>query len=265
MLTSFFGWIDHITSGNQIVAGAITLVLTGSVSYVCRSFPKQMALWVWKQCTTRIIMTNNNGTHEFYRFLRRISESANTTGTRTLSVDFVWSSLYSRQVPLFSVGLGGHFVWLKNRLIYVSRQRLDMDGGELIREQITITKLGRDHGWFREIMADFDPYIDKDVTERVPLFSVDSDMPSCWRFHSYLHKISLDELAIDAGLIRNLRDQISFFVQNEDFYRAAGIAHKLVVVMHGEPGTGKTSIIRALASEFKLNLASVNVMDLNDG
>lgn len=53
--------------------------------------------------------------------------------------------------------------------------------------------------------------------------------------------------------------------ETEELYRNFGIPYKYNILFHGVPGTGKTSLLFALASELKMNLAVLSfTKDMND-
>ncbi|MAL75140.1 MAG: hypothetical protein CMM62_09215 [Rhodospirillaceae bacterium] len=49
------------------------------------------------------------------------------------------------------------------------------------------------------------------------------------------------------------------FLENEDFYLRRGLPWRRGYLLHGPPGTGKTSLIRGIASELGLELAIVHL------
>ena len=62
----------------------------------------------------------------------------------------------------------------------------------------------------------------------------------------------------NAELKTELVDKISWFLANEAWYARRGLNYKLVILLHGMPGTGKSSLIQALASHFDRDLYCID-------
>lgn len=62
--------------------------------------------------------------------------------------------------------------------------------------------------------------------------------------------------------VRNIEKRISFFLKNKSWYDSRGIPYQLGLMMSGAPGTGKTSIIRAIANMTKRHIINVNFSNI---
>jgi chaperone BCS1 len=54
-------------------------------------------------------------------------------------------------------------------------------------------------------------------------------------------------------------------VKSKKWYTDRGIPYKRGYLLYGPPGNGKTSLCKALASEFNIDILILNLADLNDG
>jgi len=69
---------------------------------------------------------------------------------------------------------------------------------------------------------------------------------SCWRENLFESARTFNNIFFDGK--KNLIDKIDFFLNNKDWYYNKGIPYSLGIGLHGPPGTGKTSFIKALAN-----------------
>lgn len=83
-----------------------------------------------------------------------------------------------------------------------------------------------------------------------------------WSRRDDLPLRTLDSVVLAAGQMERIRDDIERFLAAESDYIRRGIPWHRGYLLHGPPGTGKTSVVRALAAHFGLDLWYAPLGDL---
>lgn len=83
-----------------------------------------------------------------------------------------------------------------------------------------------------------------------------------WRARSDLPPRSLTSVALSTDQRDRIVTDLRGFLDAEERYNCLAIPWHRGYMFHGPPGTGKTSLVKALASEFRLDLWYVSLSDL---
>ena len=55
-----------------------------------------------------------------------------------------------------------------------------------------------------------------------------------------------------------VKERIDLFVNHPEWYRDKGIPYTLGILLHGPPGTGKTSLIKAIAKDTNRHIINIS-------
>ena len=63
---------------------------------------------------------------------------------------------------------------------------------------------------------------------------------------------------------RKLKEEVSFWKENADWFNQRGIVHRRAALLHGPPGSGKTQMTLQVAKELGLPIKKINLSNMSD-
>jgi len=110
---------------------------------------------------------------------------------------------------------------------------------------------------FNNEVTTFINSFDKKDKNKLNIYIVDKY--GSWMKYSKIPSRKLSTIYTDENIKRDLKNDITKFIKDEAEYDMFGIPYKRTYMLTGVPGSGKTSIIKALCNEFEKNLCILSI------
>ena len=176
------------------------------------------------------------------------------------------------QEHCFELGEGVHRVWYEGRLLTVSVTVAASDeirelikqtsyGATMLSKQVSVSGV-QDEAQMQALVKEASAYVgsllrhDEGVGRRVQSWVYDSRELQFAKM-GYQQPRDPRSLFLKAGQREALLDMVGDFLNSRAEYERCSVPYKLNLFLHGVPGTGKTSVIKMLASHFGLNVAII--------
>jgi chaperone BCS1 len=157
-------------------------------------------------------------------------------------------------------GPGKHVLRYKNAFLLVNRMRetksMDFQKGKPW-ETVTLTTLYSQRHIFDDLFREAHQLAQKAIEGKTIVYHPES--VSWTKFGEPRRKRGLDSVILDQGIKESITEDVKDFLGSSKWYYDRGIPYRRGYLLHGPPGSGKTSFIQALAGELDYNIAMLNL------
>lgn len=252
---------------NQVVAGAIALGLVGVLAAALRKVPGA----IWSQARRAFVVTATLDSRNdlFPAFVAWMDEQRFGRRSRWFSVvqappELAGDDAEADDTPAlqYSPAPGFHLFWFRGHLMWLHR---DIAMNLQVVETIRLGALFAGRRVMEELMEGVVRHAGARRAHRLSLYTIDR-WGEQWHLADSKPRRSLESVVLDEGVARRLHDDIHEFFSRRDWYAQLGIPWRRGYLLHGPPGTGKTSVAYALAGELRLKLCTLSLTNpkLND-
>ena len=172
----------------------------------------------------------------------------------------------------FELGEGVHPVWYEDCLLSVGVTLAVAEdlkkivvykrfNGVSVNKQISVSG-AKNKAQMLRLLGEASAYVaglmrlEEDGQRRVVNFVFDANERHFVRL-GYLQSRDQRSLFLKVGEKEKLFETVGDFLNSRADYERCSVPYKLNLLLHGIPGSGKTSVIKALASRFSLNIAII--------
>ncbi|KAF9682249.1 hypothetical protein SADUNF_Sadunf05G0089200 [Salix dunnii] len=120
-----------------------------------------------------------------------------------------------------------------------------------------------------QVMRSYLPYISQTAAEilnkreTLNIYTYD-DEDSMWESTVFKHPATFDTLAMEPDLKKFIIEDLDSFVQRKDYFQSVGRVWKRGYLLHGPPGTGKSTLVAAIANHLRFNIYDLQLQGVRN-
>lgn len=256
-------WLITQITTNPFFNGVIgAAVLTGMGMWF-RQTASTIRTWVARYCTCKFSVTNEDNKLYDYVNLWLVEKRLHKSPRRLV----VKQAHISRSALLAPVLVGGsekanqyttladndsYLVWYHKRPVLIEFESKVRDNAGILRT-VTLTFYLRGPKWLSELTTGFMRDTEVHETRRSHLVLRAPTSYGDWTYR-YVSFRKLSTIMAEDRTVQLLVEDIQKFLNSREKYEKLGKPYRRNFLLHGPPGTGKTSLVMAIASWLERDL-----------
>jgi len=147
-----------------------------------------------------------------------------------------------------------HTIYYKGHWLRVRRGR-KQDGSQC--EMLSISVVARNNSILKQLVLQAKREHEAEAVHRIQIYFADSH--GGWRWTDSRHKRPISSIVLNPGVKEMLLNDTKDFLKSEKWYADRGIPFRRGYLLHGVPGSGKSSLIHAIAGELMLDIYTLSL------
>ena len=132
-----------------------------------------------------------------------------------------------------------------------------------IRDSITLEMRGNSRTVLDDMVSEAHLEYTKQNDGKLVVYRYSKD-DGMWKVFGVLkHKRPWKTIVTQDNIKEEIIEDIKLFRSSADWYKAHGVPYRRGYLLHGPPGTGKTSLVNSLAGELSCSLCVLTLSDKN--
>lgn len=258
-------WVMHQFQNNEIFAGLVAASAMGSVLYLARDIPTRLWRIAERQLTIEFTVHNTDtvfhwielwlARHPYARRARRLKVTIEGGGRGIPEND----DGNRQQRWAFVPGAGRHVFFHRGRLLTVNHEIDEEQKTAFLAERYEFRLFSRNRAVVRQIIEEAAALAEDDRRVRIHVWN-----DGYWKTVARKTGRPVSSVVLPPGSIEGVEAKIEWFRGAEEWFAHRGIPYRLGLLFAGPPGTGKSSLIMALANRFRRPLYVLNLGALRD-
>ncbi|KAF9466279.1 P-loop containing nucleoside triphosphate hydrolase protein [Collybia nuda] len=147
-----------------------------------------------------------------------------------------------------------HTIYYKGHWLRVRRGRKTDGSGT---EMLSISVVARSNTILKQLVLQAKKEYEAEAIHRIQIYFADSH--GSWRWTDSRHKRPMGSIVLNPGVKEMLLNDTKDFLRSEKWYADRGIPFRRGYLLHGVPGSGKSSLIHAIAGQLMLDIYVVSL------
>lgn len=248
--------IEWVIKNNQVAQGMLVAGPTTALIYALKNVPAQIFRFIRQ--TVSYTLTFRSDTSDYYFANKYIYQNIvldKLSHKFAYDRETIWNEDQETTTRGLSLGYGNHWGWYQGAVVKIKRELIEENHGNEFKELLTLTFYGLSAKRIEKLNAEILTAMDNKGKSNLVHLRFSSG--GGWRAANPLTKRSIHSVFVPEG--PELVQKIKHFDSLKDEYALKGIPHHMGILLTGEPGTGKTSLIHALASETDREIVFLNL------